>query len=432
MKAAMILALYLSDQLVSEMLPLSSGLFPVALIAMCMSRVVVYPRVLARAVAFGVLALATGFVGALLSGTPISALFVATVVLLACMYVFGAGLRGFDTVLITPNAAFVGVLIASSFLLFSVLGWDAMSIVQGKPTNRGAGLFIEPSHYALFVMPLWLMAFQKRQYRIWLYVALVFSIVKCFSATLLAFTTIAFVLTAYLQNSLIKLDLHKAGRWCAGGLVLLLVTYGLAGFVYVDDEPLQGYVGSRLYSLVNPDDAEAYNLSSLVALQGIELAKISITHSLGLGVGLGNFGTSEQIVNQSDYRTVIQTITDGEDLNLRDGASLASKLVGELGILSLAVTLLLVRCFRNLKNVRNSRIMGYHGAIAVVLVCLLFVRALPYFSAPACLAFLSIVGLLNYRARLAIRPCSGYSLGRRCLGNLRSSELTSRHAMPLC
>lgn len=411
MRVALILTLYLSDQLVSEMLPFSSGLFPVALIAVCVSSVVVDPRVLARAIVFGALALATGFVGALMSGTPISALFVATVALLAGMYVFGAGLRGYDTVLITPNAAFVGVLVASGFLLLSVQGWDAMSILQGKPTNRGAGLFIEPSHYALFVMPLWLMAFQKRQYRIWLYLALAIVIVKCFSATLLAFMIVAFLLKVYLGNFFAQFTLYKLGRWCAGGFVLVLVAYSASSFIYVDDESLQEYVGSRLYTLVNPDDAEAYNLSSLVALQGIELAKHSLTQSWGLGVGLGNFGTSEKIVNQSDYRNVIHTFTDGEDLNLRDGASLASKLVGELGILALAIALLLARCIRNLKNVQDNRIGSYHRAIAVVLVCLLFVRALPYFSAPACLAFFSIVGLLNARTRLSIRPRAGALCG---------------------
>jgi hypothetical protein len=399
LRAALILTLYLSDQLVSEMLPFSSGLFPVALIALCVSRVVVYPRVLARAVAFVALALATGFVGALLSRTPMSALSVATVVLLAGIYVFGAGLRGFDTLLITPNAAFMGVLVASGFLLLSVLGWDAMSMVQGRPTNRGAGIFIEPSHYALFVMPLWLIAFQKREYRIWLYLTLAFSIVKCFSATLLAFMIVAFVVTAYLQNTLIQFDLHKVGRWCAGGLVLLLVTYGLAGFIYVDDEPLQEYVGSRLYSLVNPDDAEAYNLSSLVALQGVELARLSLMQSWGLGVGLGNFGTSEQILSQSDYRNLVHTFTDGEDLNLRDGVLLANKLVGELGVLVLSMPLILVRYFRRLKCESDPDLLTYYGALAALVLCLIFVRGLPYFSAPACLCIFSLVTLLSGHAR---------------------------------
>jgi hypothetical protein len=46
---------------------------------------------------------------------------------------------------------------------------------------------------------------------------------------------------------------------------------------------------------------------------------------------------------------------------------------------------------------RDAKLLGYHGAFAVAVLCVLFVRALPYFSAPVCLAVFSMAGLLNSR-----------------------------------
>jgi hypothetical protein len=405
MRSALILAFYLGDQLFSAIFPFSSGPFAIAVIVICMSRVVVSGGELTSIFFASTVAVGAGFAGAFLSGTPISVFFIATSTILTGVWIVGAGLRAETAILITPKGAFFGVLVSSGFLLLSVFGWDAMTYIRGMPVNRGAGLYNEPSHYALFVMPLWLIAYQHRPYRPWLYAALAFSVLWFFSTTLFASVISALVLQMYLTTKQKTQSLYKYGARVIVAAILMVLSYNISSVLTVDGMSLQAYLGSRLYGLVNSDDADAYNLSSLVVLQGIELAHLSVSQSFGMGVGLGNFGTSDQIVDQSVYRTLINTILNGADLNLRDGGLLANKLMGELGVLALAIPLMLVFYFRRLKAKIDIRQQNYHGALAATLICLLFVRALPYFSAPVCLAVLSLAGVLAAQGRLAVGRC---------------------------
>jgi hypothetical protein len=250
-------------------------------------------------------------------------------------------------------------------------------------------------------MPLWLIAYQHRAYRPWLYTTLAFSAALCFSTTLLVFVLGALVLQVYLTTAQKTQSLYEHCRRVIFVAMLLVLAYSMLSVLTVDGMPLQSYVGSRLYGLVNSEDAVAHNLSSLVVLQGIELAKLSFLESFGMGVGLGNFGTSDQIVDQSVYRTLINTILDGRDLSLRDGGLLANKLVGELGVLALVIAPILLFYFRRLKSTLDGCQLIYHGALAVTLICLLFIRALPYFSAPVCLAVFSLIGVLTTPRRIA-------------------------------
>ncbi|MGV8933473.1 MAG: hypothetical protein ACOH1I_02570 [Gallionellaceae bacterium] len=405
MRSALILTMYLGDQLLSVMLPFSSGSFTIVLLAICMNRISVERSVLFGVLASSAAALCAGLVGATLSGTPITPFFIATVAVLACMWTVGASLRGRDSVLITERGAFVGVLASSAFLLLSVLGWDAMSLLQGAPTIRPSGLYFEPSHYALYVMPLWLIAFQHRQYRPWLYAALALAAGLCFSTTLAIFLMCALALRVYLNTARADYSFNRFGRQLIAGAVLAILVYYVSNLMFIDGVSVQAYVGSRLNGLVNLDDAAFYNVSSLVVLQGIELAQLSFSQSLGFGVGLGNFGTSPHILNLSAYRDLVNSIIMGSDLSLRDGGLLASKLVGELGILALAIPLLLAHYFRRLKAQTSSQLLYYHGAFAVALVCLMFARALPYFSAPACLAVFSLARLVSTR-QIGFKKCA--------------------------
>lgn len=400
MRSELILALYLTDQLLSAILPFSSGSFAILLIGICIIRVNFTIGILCRMLIFSIATLGAGLAGALLSSTPITMLFVTTVALLAGMFAVGAGLKTGDSILITPRYAFVGVLTSSGLLLFSVFGWDAMSVVQGTQMNRGSGLYNEPSHYALFVMPLWLIAFQRKHYRPWLFIALAIAVMTCFSITLVALSICALLMKLYLHTSRKRYSFYMLARDLIVATALVTFAYSVSEFIHINDDSVLIYVISRLNGLFNPQDAQAYNLSSLVVLQGIELAQSSFVQSLGLGVGLGNFGTSELIIDQSTYRLLIHSITSGVDLNLRDGALLANKLVGELGILAILLPLLLLRYIRCLKSQLNSAQLNYHISFAVVLICLIFVRGLPYFSAPVCLAVFSLVNLLERDLKL--------------------------------
>jgi hypothetical protein len=394
MNRGLILTLYLGDQVISALLPFSSGPFTIALLLICLQRMHVTLRTQVRVASALAAALAAGTVGALLSATPLGAFFVATAVLLALMWMAGASLSPKDMVLITPRGAFIGVMVASAFLVLGLLGLDAMSIARQIPANRVAGLFLEPSQYALFVMPLWLIAVRRPPYRPWLYAALALPLATAFSTTLVIVSGTALAIHLFLEARRTRLHFATWARRIGLSAIFVMIAGPLSSQLSVDDVPLNDYVKSRFIGLLDASDEENYNISSLVVLQGLELASLSFTNSFGFGVGLGNFGTSERVLNQSSVRAVITSITtDNIDLSLRDGGLLASKLFGELGLLSLPLVALMVRYFRRLRLAGRGASTAYHSAFAAVMLCMLFTRALPYFAAPVCLGIFSIAGV---------------------------------------
>ena len=389
MQAGLIVALYLGDEILSSLMPFSSGSFAVALVLMLAAQVRIGPATAASILACSVAALLLGTVGALLSRTPVTAFSAASIVLLAALWATASGLRGKAAALITPLAAFVGVMVSAFFLALSMFGLDAYTVLSGNSSSRSAGLFQEPSHLALYVMPLWLIAFQRRHWRPWLVAALFLMVFTHFSSTLVAIALIAVALHTLLGRSR-----HDAGRRVVQAVLAALVTATLPLLMSVDGVPVQEYLGSRLGGLFLTDETDMYNLSSLVVLQGLELARLSFNDSYGLGVGLGNMGTSLSVLEQSAYRALINNLTTGNiDLNLRDGGLLVSKIVGELGVLSLGVALLFWTHLRRLGQLRDDLSRNYHLSFAALLLSLVFVRALPYFAAPTCLAIASLAAL---------------------------------------
>ena len=401
MRSALILAFYLGDQLISSQTPFSSGPFVIVLLLICIGRFNLGSRVLIEAVTAGTVGLGFGVLGAWLSGTTITVFFAFNIVALICMWTLGAGLYGRDSMLITARGAFVGVIVSSGFLLLAALGWDVMSLLLGASTNRPSGLYLEPSHFALFVMPLWLIAFQCIHYRPWLYLFLALFIGLCFSLTLVIFLTCAYGVKLYLYSNKDSLFIYGLGYRLTFSLGLAILAYEISDQIYIGNITIQEYIGSRLSGLLNP--AETNNLSSLVVLQGLEMARISFVESFGLGVGLGNLGISPQIIDQSEYRRIINILISGEDLNLRDGGILINKLIGELGVFSLLVPIMLIQYLRKITTLHEDGMIKYHSAFASLLICTLFGRALSYFSAPLCLAILSVASILSINTKVPHR-----------------------------
>jgi hypothetical protein len=141
-----------------------------------------------------------------------------------------------------------------------------------------------------------------------------------------------------------------------------------------------------------------------VILQGFELAGMSLAASRGLGVGLGNLGTNEAIYGMSASRDIIVSVTAGAiDLNLRDGGILLNKLTGEIGIMMLLLAGVVVRAFGKIRAMPASRARDLHLIVMTILVTVVFVRALPYFAAPTCLAILALASLLHGGAKIGRR-----------------------------
>lgn len=91
------------------------------------------------------------------------------------------------------------------------------------------------------------------------------------------------------------------------------------------------YFSSRL----SFQDSE--NLTTLVWLQGIDLAWLNLINTSGTGLGFQMLGSTQTIL--SDYSHLIYKMS-GVDKNLTDGGFLAAKLISELGILGIAITFL--------------------------------------------------------------------------------------------
>lgn len=399
MEAALILGMYIADELLSVLTPYSSGPFAIAIVALYAKHTHVSLRKLRSAFVYTLATYVVGAAGGLLSGSPLNGIFLMTPALLAAVCLCGSELRGPAALLIAPSMAYLGVLVSMIALMLSLLGYDVYSVVSGVKSNRDSGLFLEPSHLALYVMPLWLIAFQRRDYRPWLYAFLLLMLTAAFSVTLIAILIIAASLNAFVQP--FPKGSRGPVRWVRLVLVtsmVLLILIVLPIPITIAGTPVKAYVADRLIGLVVTGSTESYNLSSLVVLQGVELAYHSFIASFGLGVGLGNLGLSQQVLDRSTYLSIIKTVLGGDlSQNVRDGGILVNKLVGELGACSLLVAVVLKKSAHRLRLMPCAPEQSYHQAMAGLLVSLLFVRGLSYFAAPTCLAILSVTSLLGHR-----------------------------------
>jgi len=342
------------------------------------------------------LVVCVGFGGATLSGTPITAVFFVNVLMLGLMWLIGSGLRGCNSVVITEPFALIGVFVSCGFLLLSMLGLDLFSLLLGESTNRPTGLYLEPSHYALFTLPLWIIAYRRSQYRPWLYAALMLSLVFSYSLTLLLMILFTLFFTRLLHRTVRPYRMVTVVR----DLILIITTTVICYFIsssinILEDISLREYTLERINSFISDDKSANTNLSVLVVLQGIDLAKFSFLQSCGLGVGVGNMGLSEEVAAMNQYQLIINSIMQGGDLNLRDGGVLMAKIVGEFGLLALLVPLIFVNYIRRIAKIEHEMQLNYHRAFPVLILGVLFVRALPYYSAPVCLAIFSIASVFN-------------------------------------
>ncbi|MGS0755708.1 hypothetical protein ACVBEH_14135 [Roseateles sp. GG27B] len=191
------------------------------------------------------------------------------------------------------------------------------------------------------------------------------------------------------------------------GLVISIavpLTIAFLSVLTVDGIQITDYVTNRLGGIATATDDDNSNISSLVVLQGFDLAKESIIASYGLGVGAGNMGTSPELFKDNFYRNILNTILTGvEDINLREGSLLLSKTVSELGIFSLVIFWTIISNLRYLHNQHDSNTKKYHSAFLAISICLITVRALPYFAAPTCLAFISIAAIATARTSRKLR-----------------------------
>lgn len=240
-------------------------------------------------------------------------------------------------------------------------------------SSKPVGLFSEPSHLGLVLAPLliYACAMESRTHRL--------------------FIVFFFVWSLLIQNittlSVVALSFLVLFRFSLSRVTLLFLV--VSGLFFTDLE----YFTSRLAI-----SSESENLSVLVLLQGWDIAMAMLNETSNWGGGLQQFGFIDV---SGDITTKIALLSE-DSLNLFDGGSTASKLVGEFGFFAFTglfiYALLFLWAFRKLRQVRVQSIQG--GSIFLIsclfaFVIELFVRGVGYFSPGCFLALSATMGLLN-------------------------------------
>jgi hypothetical protein len=402
LRSHLLVLLFVLDQVLSLATPVASGVFALGLLLWLRGQRRRLPAApIGRAVAVVFVA---GLVGSVVSGTGVQPLSVLTLVLLALVWRAGTRLPQ-DRALITPGAAMFGVLLSTAVLIPAQFGYDLFSWLRDVPANRPAGLYQEPSHFGLFVGPLWLIAFSRARHRLLLLVLMLYYLATLFSMSLAGLLGLGWAVYAVLAaRSLRKIvSIGIVATMAIAGLFALL--RAAPDLVLVGGVPLGDYATERVAGFFGDEIDENVGISPLVVLQGFEIAGRSFSASLGLGVGLGNLGVNEGINSTLTARELVNRITEGNvDLNLRDGAILANKVVGELGLLALAIPWLVVVAGQRIREMRAGPARAYFTVMLTVLLCQLLLRGLSYFAGPTCLAILALATLTARGNARGVRP----------------------------
>lgn len=261
--------------------------------------------------------------------------------------------------------------------------------------NKPSGLFNEPSHVAMYLLPLIFYRLLKN-YRDPVAICLIgIILLLANSATfvvgigLLCLVMYARVLKVSPRR--ILLGLLALGLFLAS---ILMVEVGLLNVSIISE---------RVYAIIlaasRADPSGIMNASAIVWLNGWSQAYDSIILTNGLGVGWNQMGCGD-FYWVGRFSNHISLWTGGLVLNWNDGSFLASKLISELGALGVVIVTwltirsakaIIVYIFDSSKELSASNttiVANVAGAMAILL--LLFIRANGYFLMPVLLD----VGLL--------------------------------------
>jgi hypothetical protein len=244
----------------------------------------------------------------------------------------------------------------TALVILSFLGVPSLKPVYH---SHPVVFFIEPSHFALAYLPL--VAYEvlifKGERRLFCIALVLFIALYMQSATLLI--GIAIILMVGFP--------HRQ--------LFLFLLISMIGFGLLDTSYYLSRVG-----LGN----NGPNLSNLVLLQGWERASIDIFNTNGVGLGFQQFGVTGSI---GEIQNKIVGIVGGY-LNLNDGGTNASKLVGEFGAIGIGlIFIFIIIWFRQiylLKMDLKSNTMNLRNVfLRLFFICYsveLFVRGVGYLS----------------------------------------------------
>jgi hypothetical protein len=266
-------------------------------------------------------------------------------------------------------------------LLCGTLGALSFSPLSTDVFWKAVFFFPEPSHYALCILPF-----------------LLYTCVISKPLTKLCALCSGLLIGVFLQSLTLLVGVILVAVVTLPKKPLLLVTTCIvAAFSAIDPESLPSAIDPDYFLARLDPSEENHHLSVMAFKQGWEMAYLDLEQSFGLGVGFQQFGiVGDDIGTLQD----IAKLNEGAELNRYDGGTVASKFIGEFGIVGASVLLVYLMRFasiaRFLRSVATGRIAYLNTAGIFFLSCFttffidLFVRGTGYFS-PSSFLFASSI-----------------------------------------
>ena len=145
---------------------------------------------------------------------------------------------------------------------------------------------------------------------------------------------------------------------------------------------------------------DSENLSALVWMQGWENAWLMLKNTYGLGVGFQQFGINGLSGHATETIAYLRASEENSTLNQLDGGTLGAKIVGEFGILGIAIVFFLTRIsilsiirIKNDLSIMNNSIYLFSLCVISIYLIELFARSMSYISHTT---FLFLFALTNY------------------------------------
>jgi hypothetical protein len=247
----------------------------------------------------------------------------------------------------------------TSFIGISIIGFFSSGMLP-YTSIKSVFIFSEPSYFTLALAPFLITSVALKQRFSWIYI-LYFALWGIYVQNI---TIIFLVLMAFFIG--IKIDRKS--------LISMSIILSLFSLYILSDE----YFSNRLNF-----DVENDNLSVLVFMQGWQNSLIALQNSSYWGVGFQQFGI---LSDRGDISARLSGLGFSE-LNIYDGGTNGSKIIGEFGIFGIIILLWYIYIFcksfiyiRSFDKKSNPHLNAFYFSCIISYFPEIFVRGVGYFS----------------------------------------------------
>jgi hypothetical protein len=294
----------------------------------------------------------------------------------------------FSKIVYNPKISNFILIVSAIALVAQLFNWGLLSYFWRF--NKPSGLFTEPSHVAMYLLPIIGYRLIKNN-KDWLALGLTLFICVYFnSATFL----VGLILIALVIGLRKFVHFQNKRKFLVYALGLSAITMLLILFGYFNISILTERIAAILLTIYRADPAGITNASAIVWLNGWSQAYDTLLVTRGLGLGLNQMGCGD-FVNIGRFSDHISLWTGGIVLNANDGSFLISKLVAELGAIGLLIaSYLLYKSYLATsryvlaggnKNTSTDPFLAINVIGGICMLLLMFIRSNGYFLEPVIL-----------------------------------------------